>query len=887
MPDNLQDDINKRREEIKKKFSSENPNDDLTSPLTPLLKGEGDEKPEGEVSNMPEEKESENELSPLLSGEGQGGEVSKSEIPYQSEKARALRKSGTPAEEKLWQILRNRKVTNLKFRRQHPIGYFIVDFYCDEKKLIIEIDGSIHDVVENKEYDLNRQEELTAAGYKIIRFRNEKVLKNIEEVIERIKDEVSVSDKRLTSPLTPLLKGEGNDNLNPFITEFDIHLFSKGNYYKIFEKFGSHEIEHNGEKGVYFVTWAPNAEAISIIGEFNGWTANKNFMKCENDFGVWDCFIPGLKEGDTYKYSIKPKGSETLLQKADPYAFRSELRPKDASIVHNINKYKWKDSEWMKKRKSTLSPLLSGEGQGGEVNSETKKEVSPWKSQPLNIYEVHLPSWRRDYENSENKNEWGFLSYGELAHEIVAYVKKMGYTHVELMPVMEHPLDISWGYQVTSYYAPTSRFGDPEGFMYFVDHCHQNGIGVILDWVPAHFPADDHSLAYFDGKQIYAYENWKKAFQKDWNTYVFDYAKPEVQNFLIGSAMFWLEKYHADGLRFDAVASMLYLDYSREQGEWEPNINGGRENLEAIEFLKHLNAVLHEFHPDVLTIAEESTAWPKVSHPVSEGGLGFDMKWNMGWMNDILLYFSKDPVHRKYHQGKITFSLWYAFTENFVLPISHDEVVHGKKSLLQKMPGDTWQKFANLRLFLGFMFAHPGKKLNFMTTDIAQYNEWNSEVSLERNLLELEMNAKHNKFAEDLSHLYKEHPAMHEIDFDSGGFGWIDFSDALNSVLSFVRYSKDKKEILLFTFNMTPVIHYDYPVGVPKAGFWKEILNSDSEIYGGSGSGNMGGKQSEEIKVKDWEHSIKVNLPPLGMNVYKLEGNSSKVLTAKNAKKRV
>lgn len=639
------------------------------------------------------------------------------------------------------------------------------------------------------------------------------------------------------------------ENDSKLVTDFDAHLFNNGTYYKVFDKFGAQITEENGETGVRFTTWAPNAESICVIGEFNGWTEGRNEMEKVHDSGLWSLFIPGLKQGDTYKYSIRHEGH--YMRKIDPYAFRSEVRPKNACVVHDINTYQWKDSDWMSGRKSRS-----------------------FKNSPVNIYELHLGSWRRDYDNKEFPNEWGYLSYGQLAKEIVAYVKKMRYTHIELLPVMEHPLDISWGYQVTHYYAPTSRFGEPQDFMYFVDYCHQNGIGVILDWVPAHFPSDEHALANFDGKQIYAYQDWKKGYHKDWNTYVFDYSRPQVQNFLISSALFWLEKYHIDGLRVDAVASMLYLDYSREQGEWEPNIHGGRENLEAIEFLKHLNDVVHKYHPDIIMIAEESTAWPGVSHTIEEGGLGFDMKWNMGWMNDILLYFSKDPIHRKFHQGKITFSLWYAFSENFVLPVSHDEVVHGKKSLLEKMPGDTWQKFANLRLFLGFMFGHPGKKLNFMTTDIAQYNEWNSEQSLEWNLLDMvEMNRKLNTFVEDLNNLYKSYSSLFEVDFEPDGFHWIDFSDALNSVLSFYRISKDKKQILLFTFNMTPTVRDNYTIGVPEAGFWKEIFNSDADIYGGSGIGNMGGKESEPVKSKSWDNSIKVTLPPLAVNIYELQIN--------------
>lgn len=633
------------------------------------------------------------------------------------------------------------------------------------------------------------------------------------------------------------------------ITDFDAHLFNNGTFYKVYEKFGAQLTNENGVEGVRFTTWAPNANSISVIGEFNGWTEGKNVMSKIHKSGIWSVFIPDLKQGDTYKYSITSSADGYIHRKIDPYAFRSEHRPKDASIVHNINQYVWKDDQWLEERKS-----------------------HSFKNTPVNIYELHLGSWLRNYENKEFPNEWGYLSYGQLADKIVAYVKKMGYTHIELLPVMEHPLDISWGYQVTHYYAPTSRFGQPQDFMYFVDHCHRSGIGVILDWVPAHFPADDHGLAFYDGRQIYAYEDWKKGFHKDWNTYVFDYARPQVQNFLISSALFWLEKYHVDGLRVDAVASMLYLDYSREHGEWEPNIHGGRENLEAIEFLKHLNDIVHKYHPDAVMIAEESTAWPGVSHTVADGGLGFDMKWNMGWMNDILLYFSKDPIHRKYHQGKITFSLWYAFSENFVLPVSHDEVVHGKKSLLEKMPGDTWQKFANLRLFLGFMFGHPGKKLNFMTTDIAQYNEWNSEASLEWNLLEMaELNKKLNSYCEDLNNLYKTKPALYEVDFSSEGFHWIDFSDALNSVLAFYRISEDHDQILLFTFNMTPAVRNDYTIGVPEAGHWKEIFNSDADIYGGSGLGNMGGKDSEPVAYKNWVNSIKVTLPPLAVNIFEWE----------------
>lgn len=665
------------------------------------------------------------------------------------------------------------------------------------------------------------------------------------DITEEVSSDLTQTAEIITTDIK-LVEENNSEDPGKRITDFDAHLFSKGTFYKVYDKFGAQITVEDDTSGVRFTTWAPNASAISVIGEFNGWTEGINMLHKVHESGLWSLFIAGLKEGDTYKFAITSNVDGVTRRKIDPYAFRSEVRPKNACVVHDINKYDWKDSGYLKTR-----------------GSASFKEI------PINIYELHLGSWKKNYENTEFPNEWGYLSYGQLAHDIVEYVKTMGYTHIELMPVMEHPLDISWGYQVTHYYAPTSRFGTPDDFMYFVDHCHLNNIGVILDWVPAHFPSDEHALAFYDGKQIYGYENYKKGFHKDWNTYVFDYSRPQVWNFLISSALFWFEKYHVDGLRVDAVASMLYLDYSRDHGEWEPNIHGGRENLEAVEFLKHLNNTVHEYYPHAMMIAEESTSWPGVSHPVTEGGLGFDMKWNMGWMNDILLYFSKDPIHRKFHQGKITFSLWYAFSENFVLPVSHDEVVHGKKSLLEKMPGDNWQKFANLRLFLGFMAGHPGKKLNFMTTDIAQYNEWNSEASLEWQLInDVELNKKLNLFAGDLNRLYANCPALYEIDFGSDGFQWIDFSDALYSVLSFYRVSKDKGQIVLFTFNMTPTVRNDYRIGVPEAGYWKEIFNSDAEIYGGSGIGNMGGKESEAVQSKNWDNSINVTLPPLAVNMF-------------------
>lgn len=635
-----------------------------------------------------------------------------------------------------------------------------------------------------------------------------------------------------------------------FITDYDLYLLAHGTHYKIYEKLGSHLTVNNGLNGVNFAVWAPNAETVSVIGDFNEWNNSKNVMTKLNEGGVWTVFIPNIEEGALYKFAVKPHGRD-YLYKIDPYAFRAEHRPKTASIVENINRYTWSDEEWMKKR-------------------EADKYRCPWKC-PMSIYEVHLGSWQKDYKNKDFPNEWGYKSYRQLAYELVKYVKKMGYTHVELLPIMEHPLDKSWGYQVTNYYAPTSRYGTPEDFMFFIDYCHQNGIGVILDWVPAHFPADDHALSFFDGTQIYAYQNRKKGVHKDWGTYIFDYGRNEVQNFLIGNALFWLEKYHADGLRVDAVASMLYLDYSRSHGEWEPNIHGGRENLEAINFVKHLNDIVHRRLPGTYMIAEESTSWPGVTHDVKHGGLGFDMKWNMGWMNDVLFYFAQDPIYRKFHHIKLTFSLWYAFSENFILPVSHDEVVYGKHTLLEKMPGDRWQKFANVRLFLGFMFGHPGKKLNFMTTDIGQYNEWFCDVSLDWDELDNDLNNKLNLFMQDLNRVYTNNRAFFELDFEYRGFQWIDLSDAVNSILAFYRISDDGKEVVVFMFNMTPVPRENYGFGVPVPGYYKEILNSDAEIYGGSGKGNFGGVQSQPERSNQWEHSIKITIPPLGVVVFRLE----------------
>ncbi len=628
------------------------------------------------------------------------------------------------------------------------------------------------------------------------------------------------------------------------ISDYDLYLLGQGTHFESYEKFGAKPVEFHGVAGIHFAVWAPNAYSVSVVGNFNHWYRGAHPMMRIHFSGVWGLFVPGLKEGEVYKFAIRSKSDDQIYVKADPYAFQAELRPHTASVVASLKRYRWKDQRWLKRR----------------------RETDPLKK-PISVYEVHLGSWKRD-----DKREKGFLSYKELAHQMVEYVQDMGYTHIELLPVMEHPLDESWGYQVVNYYAPSSRFGTPEEFMYFVDYCHQHEIGVLLDWVPAHFPKDEHGLNCFDGRQIYAYENWKKGEHRDWGTLVFDYGRAEVKNFLISNALFWLEKYHIDGLRVDAVASMLYLDYSRKDGEWEPNVFGGRENLEAVEFLKQFNEICHGRYPGILTIAEESTAWQGVSRPTYLSGLGFSMKWNMGWMHDTLEYFSREPIYRKYHQGMLTFSLLYAFSENFMLPISHDEVVYGKQSLLSKMPGDDWQKFANLRLFLAFMFGHPGKKLNFMGNDFGQWQEWNVKQSLDWHLVHDDRHRQIQNFMKSLNHLYQQYTAFYELDFDSRGFEWIDFSDAESSVISFLRWSSDHQNLLIFTFNMTPVPRMGYRIGVPHSGFYEEILNSDASEFGGSGIGNWGGIQADQTYCHGRPYSIHANLPPLAANIYHWKG---------------
>lgn len=627
----------------------------------------------------------------------------------------------------------------------------------------------------------------------------------------------------------------------PVLSDYDLYLIAEGTHYNQYDKLGAHEMTVDGVEGVFFAVWAPNAIRVSVTGDFNEWDGRRHMMRVRGSTGVWELFIPGLRQGVIYKYEVKSRYKGFLAEKADPYAFYSELRPKSASVVWNLDRYLWSDNRWMEARKETN-----------------------WFESPMSIYEVHLGSWRRVPEEG---GRW--LTYRELADSLVPYVKDMGYTHVELMPVSEHPLDESWGYQTVGYFSCTSRYGTPDDFMYFVDSMHQAGVGVIIDWVPAHFPKDAHGLAYFDGTALYEYGDPLKGEQKDWGTLVFNYGRTEVANFLISNALFWLDKYHIDGLRVDAVASMLYLDYSRKPGQWTPNKFGGNENLEAVALIKRFNEIVHGRHPGVLTVAEESTAWPAVSRPTHLGGLGFSMKWNMGWMNDILRYFSDDPIFRKYHQNNLTFALLYAFTENFILVLSHDEVVYGKRSLLDKMPGDFWQKFANLRLLFSYMFAQPGKKLHFMGAEIGQWWEWNANSSLDWHLLQYEPHKKLQAFVKDLNDLYRSEPSMHEVDFTYEGFEWIDFSDYGRSIVSFIRKAKNPADFLVFVFNFTPVRRYNYRIGVPKGGFYREVLNSDSGLYWGSNTGNQGGRNADAIPWHRRPCSLNLDLPPLGALVFK------------------
>lgn len=621
----------------------------------------------------------------------------------------------------------------------------------------------------------------------------------------------------------------------PMLSDYDLYLFGEGTHRKIYEKFGAQLRTINGIRGVNFSVWAPNARSVSLLGNFNHWEVGENPMSTRGSSGVWELFVPSLSETELYKFAIKSRADGRVVLKTDPMAFRTEVRPRTAAGVADLDSYSWNDENWI-----------------SETNRKKDTEM------PVSIYEVHLGSWKR------RKQDGSYLSYAEIADELIPYVKKMGFSHIELMPVMEHPLDDSWGYQVVNYYAPTSRYGSPQDFMNFVDRCHQSGIGVILDWVPAHFPKDEYGLAMFDGTHLYEHADPRMGEHPDWGTLIFNYSRKEVRSFLISNAVFWFDRYHIDGLRLDAVASMLYLDYSRKEGEWIPNIYGGRENLDAIAFLKEANETVHSMFPNALVIAEESTAWTGVTHPVRDGGLGFDLKWNMGWMHDTLHYFSTDPIFRKHLQGTLTFSLLYAFSEKFVLVLSHDEVVHGKRSLLEKMPGDDWRKFANVRLCFGYMFTQPGKKLLFMGGEFGQRNEWYFARQLEWDESANPLNSQLSRFVRDLNELYRSKRALHELDFSYEGFEWIDFSDNEQSVISFIRKSK-RGENVVIVCNMTPVPRMDYRIGVPREGFYQEILNSDAKEYGGSGVGNLGGVNSENTPFHGRPCSIKLTLPPLGI----------------------
>jgi 1,4-alpha-glucan branching enzyme len=624
------------------------------------------------------------------------------------------------------------------------------------------------------------------------------------------------------------------------LSDLDLHLFNEGNHFRLYEKLGSHPMTVRGQEGTYFAVWAPNAERVSVIGDFNGWDNGSHLLAPRGSSGVWEGFLAGIAAGALYKYHVVSRFNGYRADKADPFGFRQEVSPRTGTIVSSPV-HDWNDAEWMRNRREAQTLAA-----------------------PMAIYEVHLGSWRRRPDEDDRP-----LSYREVAPLLAEYVRHMGFTHVELLPIMEHPFYGSWGYQTTGYFAPTSRYGAPEDFMFLVDTLHQNGIGVILDWVPSHFPTDEHGLGYFDGTHLFEHSDPRKGFHPDWNSLIFNYGRNEVRSFLISSVYHWFDRFHIDGLRVDAVASMLYLDYSRRAGEWIPNEHGGRENLEAIGFLRRLNTAVYEAFPDTQTFAEESTAWPMVSRPTYVGGLGFGMKWDMGWMHDTLSYMARSPVYRKYHQNDLTFRMVYAFTENFVLPLSHDEVVYGKGSLLGKMPGDDWQKFANLRLLFGTQYTQPGKKLVFMGCDFGQWAEWGHDRSLDWHLLEYAPHQGLQRWVRDLNTAYRGEPCLHALDCDPGGFEWIDCNDSEQSTLAFVRRGKEAGEAIVVALNFTPLPRHNYRIGVPWGGEWKEILNSDAPLYGGSGQGNMGGLRAAPISWHGRAHALNVTLPPLAMVVFK------------------
>ncbi|MFE4105416.1 1,4-alpha-glucan branching enzyme [Almyronema epifaneia] len=646
------------------------------------------------------------------------------------------------------------------------------------------------------------------------------------------------------------------------LTDFDIHLFAEGNHHRIYEKLGAHPTEIDGIAGVHFAVWAPNARNVSVLGDFNHWDGRKHQMRRVGN-GIWELFIPEVKVGTSYKYEIKnPAGH--IYEKSDPYGFQQEIRPKTASIVADLDSYQWNDSHWLEQRRH-----------------------SDGLAQPVSVYEVHLGSWLNGSSADPSQRPDGslepvvtvadlkpgarFLTYRELADKLIPYVKDLGFTHIELLPIAEHPFDGSWGYQVTGYYAATSRYGSPQDLMYFIDQCHQQGIGVIVDWVPGHFPKDGHGLAFFDGTHLYEYADSRIGEHKEWGTLVFNYGRHEVRNFLVANALFWFDKYHIDGIRVDAVASMLYRDYLRDPGQWVANEYGGREHIQAADFLRQTNHVVFSYYPGVLSIAEESTSWPMVSWPTYVGGLGFNLKWNMGWMHDMLDYFHMDPWFRQFHQNNVTFSIWYAFSENFMLALSHDEVVHGKSNMIGKMPGDDWQKIANLRCLYTYMFMHPGKKTLFMGMEFAQWREWNVWGDLEWHLLQYEPHQKLKHFMGQLNRFYRSEPALYTQDFAQEGFEWIDCSDNRHSVVSFIRRAKDSEDFIVTVCNFTPQPHSHYRVGVPEVGFYREMFNSDSRDFGGTNMGNLGGKWTDEWAFHNRPYSLDLTLPPLGVVVLKLD----------------
>jgi len=666
---------------------------------------------------------------------------------------------------------------------------------------------------------------------------------SVDGLFEAVLPGPSIPDYRLA--VTPW-HGEAFEYDDPYrygrvLTDFDLYLLGEGTHYRAFEKLGAHRVTVGSTTGVHFAVWAPSAQRVSVVGDFNEWDGRTHPMRLFTLSGIWELFIPDLRDGEKYKYEIRTTAGH-LLKKSDPYGFAFELPPQTASIVHDAS-YVWGDDHWMKSRPNHAE----------------------WLREPMSIYEVHLGSWQRVPEEGDR-----VLTYRELADRLVPYVKSMGFTHIELLPVMEHPFTGSWGYQVIGFYAPTSRYGPPEDFKHFVDACHQAGIGVILDWVPGHFPKDAHGLGRFDGTALYEHADPRQGEQPDWGTLVFNYARNEVRNFLLSNALFWLEEYHVDGLRVDAVASMLYLDYSRRAGEWVPNRYGGRENLDAIDFLQRLNALTHGEHPGTITAAEESTSFPGVSRPAHLGGLGFTYKWNMGWMHDVIEYAHADPIHRRWRHTLLTFSMLYNYSENFVLPFSHDEVVHGKGPMWDKMSGDRWQKHATLRTLYGFMMGHPGKKLLFMGSEFAQTREWHHDRSLDWHLLDDPAHAGMQRYVRQINAFLQTEPALFETDYDGSGFRWIDCSDNENSVVALMRSARDPQDFVLMVFNFTPVPRAEYRIGVPAPGFYHELMNSDAAIYGGSNMGNGGGRESEPVGAHGFAHSLRLTLPPLSCLLLKV-----------------